>query len=148
MTFIIKSFDQLTNHELYYLLKLRYDVFVKEQQSLYDEFDNLDQKATHFLLFKGDQLIGYSRCYRKSSSVGTFGRVVIHPDFRSHGYGRQLIQKSITHLSQNPQLIKISISAQTYLQKLYQSLGFTPSSDPYDDAGVTHLDMELILKHI
>jgi ElaA protein len=59
--YIIKSFGELTNDELYGILKLRSDVFVVEQNSIYRDMDNKDQESYHLLCVADQQLAGYTR---------------------------------------------------------------------------------------
>ena len=48
----IKTFDTLTKMELYLLLQLRSEVFVVEQDCVYQDIDGKDQKALHVLGLK------------------------------------------------------------------------------------------------
>ena len=48
---ITKTFSELDTEELYQILRLRSEVFVVEQNCVYQDIDNKDQNAIH-LYFK------------------------------------------------------------------------------------------------
>ena len=60
----IKAFDELTIHELYQILRLRSEVFVVEQDCVYQDVDNKDQKALHVIGLKGDEVVAYTRIFK------------------------------------------------------------------------------------
>lgn len=138
----ILPFDSLSPRQLYQLLKLRFDIFVLEQTCFYDEFDEVDYDALHFFIEKDDSIVAYLRLYRKTETVVSFGRLVVHPDFRGKGLAEQLIQKSIDYAVENMAAEKMVISAQEPLQNYYGRFGFVTVSDAYDDEGILHVDME------
>lgn len=140
---VAKTFQELTTIELYDLLALRSEVFVVEQNCIYQDIDNKDQKAIHVLMTKDQQLIGYSRIfapnqYFKNASIG---RVLIHPDFRKHQLGNQLMLFSIQQIKQHFNTQTIEISAQCYLEKFYQNLGFKSIGNPYLGDDIPHVKM-------
>lgn len=143
MKIIIKKFKDLTLEQLYKILKLRFDVFVVEQNSIYDEYDNEDYRAIHFFIENKNEVIAYLRVYKKSKLIASLGRVVIHKDYRSKGLVRRIVQKAIDYVSSNLEVSKIKIGAQDYLKKFYESYGFKQESYVYDDGGVPHIDMIL-----
>jgi ElaA protein len=63
MTISIKTFDALTKKELYDLLRLRSEVFVVEQDCVYQDMDGLDTKAIHVMGYKQEQLVAYTRIF-------------------------------------------------------------------------------------
>ena len=50
MEIIIKKFDELTLNELYNILKLRSQVFVVEQNCIYQDLDDIDKNSYHFFI--------------------------------------------------------------------------------------------------
>jgi ElaA protein len=142
-------FDDLNVAALYSLLKLRSDVFVVEQECVYPDLDDkdIDQHAAHICLFDDEQehVLAYSRCLAPGVSfVGSsIGRVVVAPSHRGKGIAEALMNESIAYCRRNwPQHI-IQIGAQCYLQTFYEGLGFVAFSEPYDEDGIMHIDMEL-----
>ena len=67
MQIVIKTFQELTTTELYDLLQLRSEVFVVEQDCVYQDVDGKDNKALHILGYKNNVLIGYSRLLRRET---------------------------------------------------------------------------------
>ena len=63
ITIETKSFSELSTDELYKILRLRSEVFVVEQDCVYQDIDGKDDKAIHVLGFKENQLIAYARIF-------------------------------------------------------------------------------------
>ena len=141
----VKFFSELTNEQLYRILKLRYDIFVLEQKSIYDEYDGKDYDAVHIFLQEKKEVLAYLRIYKKSNKVASIGRVVVDQRFRKQGLGRKLMNEGINYIKSNWKTDRLEIGAQEYLKKFYESFGFKPTSQPYDDCGVSHIDMEMKL---
>jgi len=140
-----KAFQELSNQELYDMMKLRFDVFVLEQKCLYPEFDDIDAKATHLLIKVDEELAASARLYRKSPRLASFGRVVVDEVFRGKTFGRKLVKASVEYIRTNWEVNEILIGAQTQLNEFYSSFGFEDVGKEYDDAGIMHIDMSLKL---
>ena len=139
----VKSFEELSKLELYKILRLRAEVFIVEQDCVYQDVDDKDQKALHVLLKKSEDIIGYTRLfwpgdYFKEASIG---RVVISKEERHNNYGSQLMKASILAVSEKMKEKKIKISAQTYLKKFYNNLDFFESGKEYLEDGIPHVVM-------
>ena len=140
----IKPFEALTLTELYSVLELRSMVFVVEQNCVYQDIDYKDQKAIHLLGEVGGKLVAYARLfdagvYFENASIG---RVIVHPDARAQKLGHQLMQQAINHIKKLFGKEKITISAQLYLQKFYESHGFVPTSEVYLEDDIPHIEMK------
>lgn len=129
-------FDELPAPLLYDILRFRQAVFVVEQASPYEDLDGRDQSAEHLLARLDGTLAGYLRVIPDGDRI-RIGRVAVAPAHRRRGFARRMMQAAF---ARHPD-IEIAISAQTYLVPFYESLGFTPTSAEYDDAGVPHVDM-------
>ena len=139
----LKKFDALTAFELYAILRLRNEVFVVEQNCVFQDADDKDQGCYHLMGTKGDHLVAYTRLvppghiYKEAS----IGRVVTAPSMRMHGAGKLLMWQSIEKVHElfgnNP----IKIGAQLYLKKFYESFGFKQISDVYLEDGIEHIYM-------
>lgn len=140
---IIKQFDELNTQELYELLKLRFDVFVLEQQSFYPEIDDNDQKCIHVYKTHDNKIVAYLRILPKGVTFpqASIGRFVVHPDYRSHGFGKELFQLAVDYITQEMKENEIKIEGQTYLKKFYGSFGFQQSSEEFLDGGIAHIEM-------
>lgn len=135
----------LSLNQLYDIMKLRQKVFVVEQNCPYLDADDLDKDAWHLLFYGWDeQLVAYSRLIPKGIAYPEFasiGRVVVHPDFRKKSIGKQLVNKSIDEMELKYGNIEIKISAQSYLIRFYESLGFYKSGEEYLEDGIPHTPM-------
>lgn len=137
-----KDFDSLTTRELYRILQLRELVFQLEQESLYQDIDNLDFDAEHLLGYHASDLIAYLRIHVKEDNLW-MGRVVVDKMARKKGIGNQLVEMSIQHLRDKDPTAAIYTSAQAHQQDFYRRFGFETISEPYDDGGILHVRMEL-----
>ncbi|MEN8704007.1 MAG: GNAT family N-acetyltransferase [Polaribacter sp.] len=144
MNIQVKSFIELNTTELYNLLQLRSEVFVVEQDCVYQDIDFKDQKALHVLGYKNDVLIAYTRIFKtgdyfKNSSIG---RVVVKDSERKFNFGHKIMKASIAAIKNNFKEDKITISAQKYLKKFYESHGFYQVDDEYLEDGIPHIRMD------
>lgn len=142
---ITKRFNELTLSELYSILQLRSEVFVVEQDCVYQDIDNKDQKALHLFILKEDDVIAYTRLFNKGDyfTETSIGRVVVKEEYRKEGLGHLLIKESIKAIQTNYNTSKITISAQTYLKRFYESHGFTQVGKEYLEDGIPHIKMKL-----
>ena len=143
MNFTVKKFQELTTSELYEILQLRSEVFVVEQDCVYQDVDGKDQKALHVLGFKNDKIVAYTRLFNSGQYFDTpsIGRVVVKDIERKFGYGHDLIKTSIQAITDNYKETKITISAQTYLQKFYESHGCIKVGEEYLEDDIPHIKM-------
>ena len=143
LNFVVKTFQELSPLEIYEVLRLRSEVFVVEQNCVYQDIDNKDQKAFHVLGFKENQLIAYSRIFDAGDyfDVPSIGRIVVQEKERQFKYGHKLVYTSIQFILQNFQEKNILISAQTYLTKFYNSHGFVQKGKEYLEDGIPHIKM-------
>ena len=141
----LKKFKDLNVDELYELMVLRNEVFVVEQNCVYQDLDFKDQESLH-LFGKNEEgkLIAYTRLFDVNhyyEGYSAIGRVITHRDFRKYGYGIELMQKSIElcheHFGESP----IKIGAQKYLTKFYGLLGFKEIGEDYIEDGIPHCIM-------
>jgi len=142
-TYYIKTFNELTNIELYQILQLRSEVFVVEQNCVFQDIDNKDQESYHHLCLIDGILAGYTRLLPAGLSYNeiSIGRVVTAPAFRGIGLGKELMQKSIEACEKIFEETTIRIGAQRHLSKFYNSIGFIESGEPYDEDGILHIEM-------
>ena len=143
MDWCLKKFHELTLDELYAILQLRSKVFIVEQNCIYNDVDGKDQLAWNLLGKEDGDLIAYTRILPPGIvyTDPAIGRVVIAPSKRSSGLGRELMNLSIQHCEKLFGNTSITVSAQAYLKKFYESLGFIQTSDIYDEDGIDHIEM-------
>ena len=138
-------FDELTARKLYEFLKLRVDVFIVEQECPYPELDNLDQESIHMAYTENGRTLAYARLVPGGVKydLPSIGRVIVHPDARSRGLAKQLLEKSIDYILMEWKANEIQLQGQVYLKGFYESFGFVPISEEYDEDGIPHVDMKL-----
>lgn len=141
----IKSFQELSTIELYAILQLRSEVFVVEQDCVYQDLDGKDQKALHVIGFKEKEIVAYTRIFKSGDyfKEASIGRVVVNSVNRKEGYGLAIMEASIQAIQENFKETSIRISAQTYLLKFYTSLGFKEVGQEYLEDGIPHVNMLL-----
>jgi ElaA protein len=139
----IKPFEALTVHELYDLLKVRSEIFVVEQNCVYLDLDGKDKKALHLLGEYEGKIVAYSRLFDAGISFenASIGRVTVHADYRDRKWGHDLMREAIAGIKANFGKDKITIGAQLYLKKFYESHGFVQSSEMYLEDDIEHIEM-------
>ncbi|MED3853410.1 GNAT family N-acetyltransferase [Priestia megaterium] len=143
MTWCIKSFQELTNDELYEILQVRTAIFVVEQKCAYLEVDGKDKLAYHLFKKENEKIIAYLRVLPKGISYreASLGRIIVKQAQRGTGLGRELVARGIDFLENELHEKTIKIQAQSRLQTFYESFGFRPISDIYSDEGLPRVDM-------
>lgn len=139
-----KSFNELTTLQLYTILQLRNDVFVLEQACLYQDADGKDQASFHLCGWdENESLIAYCRILPPglSYSQPSIGRVLTAFNHRKTGAGKLLMQQAIEECLEQFKCDQIKISAQLYLQKFYQALGFKTVGPSYLEDNIPHIEM-------
>ncbi|WP_142827285.1 GNAT family N-acetyltransferase [Planococcus soli] len=139
------QFDELAARKLYEVLKLRVDVFVVEQNCPYPELGDLDQQSIHLVYSEDDEVLAYARLVPADVKyeLPSIGRVIVRKDARGRGLAKELLEKSIEYIFKEWNAPSIQLQGQVYLQEFYQSFGFEPVSDSYDEDGIPHVDMKL-----
>lgn len=143
MEIVIKSFQELTTEELYALLQLRSEVFVVEQDCVYQDVDGKDFKAVHIIGKKEDRVVAYTRVFKPGDYFDktAIGRVVVKASERQYGLGKVIMKASIDHVEQRMKEKTIVLSAQVYLIKFYNGLGFCEVGEEYLEDDIPHIKM-------
>lgn len=141
MEYVSKTFDQLSNVELYDILKARVDIFVVEQKCPYPEIDGADQGALHLFIRDSGRILAYARIVDDGSGKVRIGRVIT--TVRGEGYGRDIMEFALRWINENLDAEKVTLEAQTYAIVFYEKFGFKVVSDEFWDDGIMHVWMEL-----
>lgn len=141
--FKVRKFFELSLEELYQLLELRSEVFVVEQDCVYQDVDGKDQKAIHVLGYSNEKLVAYTRIFDAGDYFDTIslGRVVVSPSARAKGFGHHLIKETLKAIENSYKQGPITISAQTYLKHFYELYDFRQEGDEYLEDGIPHIKM-------
>ena len=140
---VVKTFYELNNQELYQILRLRSEVFVVEQNCVYQDLDNKDHISVHIFQKEKDEIVAYTRIFKSGDYYKnpSIGRVVVSKRKRGKELGKQIMIYSIDYIKKNLKGDKIELSAQKYLDKFYEDLGFYKTGEEYLEDGIPHQRM-------
>ena len=143
MEISVKRFEELNTQELYDILQLRSEVFVVEQDCVYQDIDGKDEKALHVIGLKDGKTVAYTRCFPPGYyfDEAAIGRGVVSEKLRKFGYGHDIMKASMEAIEKKFCTKKIKLSAQTYLIKFYESHGFITTGAGYLEDGIPHIAM-------
>lgn len=138
-----KNFDQLTPAELYEILRLRNEVFVVEQNCVYNECDGKDYKCLQLWCTLDGQIVGSCRIVPPGVSYDepSFGRIVSKPGFRDLKLGHRMMNFILQIIRNYYHTERVRISAQVYLKKFYETYGFRQVSEEYLEDLLPHMEM-------
>lgn len=141
--FSFYDFNQLSTLQLYDYLQLRSEVFVVEQNCVYQDLDNLDKIAFHVLVYQGEKLIACARIIPAGITYNeiSIGRVIVAGHERKKNIGIQLMNFCIDKITEQFGPQTIVLSAQAHLQEFYQKLGFEAQGEGYLEDGIPHIKM-------
>ena len=137
-------FDALHARTLYALLQLRTEVFVMEQDCVFQDMDGADAQCFHLLGEAADQtLVAYARLVPAGLKFAeaSIGRVVTLPAARGGGLGHVLMREAVQALHGLWGVQPIRIGAQARLQAFYRQHGFEPDGSIYIEDGIDHIEM-------
>ncbi len=146
LTIKVNTFQKLTTQELYDVLQLRSEVFVVEQDCVYQDIDGKDNKALHVIGYKNDKVVAYARIFKPGDYFedASIGRVVVKGTERQYQYGYDIMKASIEAIKNHFNVSTIKISAQTYLKRFYNNLEFFEVGEEYLEDDIPHITM---IKH-
>ena len=136
-----KSFQELTTDELYELLRVRSEVFVVEQNCVYQDMDGDDQKSIHLWLTVNGKVVALARVCPAGTHMKeiSIGRVITTE--RGKGYGKKIMLQAIEAATEHFGATLIDIEAQEYAKGFYESVGFRQSSETFMLDGIPHIKM-------
>ena len=143
MEVTFKTFSELTTKELYQILQLRSEVFVVEQNCVYQDIDGKDEKAIHIIGVVQNKIVAYTRCFKPDEyfKEASIGRVVVKKNERKLKRGNQIMIHSIKVIETLYQTKTIIISAQSHLKFFYNNFGFYSVGNEYLEDGIPHIEM-------
>jgi ElaA protein len=136
-------FDDLGVDHLYDALALRCRVFVLEQGPYLDP-DGVDRACWHLL---GRDEAGVLQAYLRVVDPGvkyaepSIGRVITSPERRGTGLGRVLMAEGLARSEAAYPGLGIRISAQSRLERFYESFGFRRIGADYLEDDIPHVEM-------
>ena len=139
MIWEVKEWAELSPNEVENIFSLRSEVFVVEQDCVYQDIDGKDQKAKHVLGKKNNEIIAYARIFKPGDyfNEASFGRAVVKKSERGKGVGDELVINCLENITEE----EIKISAQSYLKGFYGKHGFKAEGKEYLEDGIPHTAM-------
>jgi len=139
MIWEVKEWAELSPNEVENIFSLRSEVFVVEQDCVYQDIDGKDQKAKHVLGKKNNEIIAYARIFKPGDyfKEASFGRAVVKKTERGKGVGDELVKNCLENITEE----EIKISAQSYLKGFYGKHGFKAEGKEYLEDGIPHTAM-------
>ena len=143
MQILFKTFNELNLEELYQILQLRSEVFVVEQDCVYQDVDGKDSDALHVMGIKEGKVIAYTRCFDKGFyfEEASIGRVVVKQSERKNELVHLILKASVEAIKEHFKTDNIKLSAQQYLTDFYESHGFMQIGEGYLEDGIPHIAM-------
>ena len=143
ITWEVKKYQDLSLDELHDLVALRIEVFIIEQNCPYQDLDGKDKKALHVIGKIDNTITAYTRIFKPGDyfKEASIGRVVVSKNYRHLNYGHQLMISSIEAVETSFYTTEIKLSAQKYLEKFYNNLGFKTIGESYLEDGIPHIAM-------
>lgn len=146
MDLLVKHFNELTTTELYEILKTRAEIFVVEQDCVYQDLDDKDQDAIHIFCWNDyNRVAACLRVFWKDEKEGIaqIGRVVTLE--HGIGLGGELLHAGVELAINKFNAKKIYLEAQEYAKGYYAREGFDVVSEPFLEDGIPHVKMEKII---
>ena len=139
MIWEVKEWTELSPNEVENIFSLRSEVFVVEQDCVYQDIDGKDQKAKHVLGKKNNEIVAYARIFKPGEyfKEASFGRAVVKKTERGKGVGDELVKNCLENITEE----EIKISAQSYLKGFYGKHGFKAEGKEYLEDGIPHTAM-------
>lgn len=141
MEFFAKKFSELTNYELYEILKSRAEVFLLEQKIICQDMDDVDYDCLHCFLYDGKRVQACLRAFSSGEGEVTIGRVVSIE--HKKGLGRELMAKSLETIKKTFPCKKVVVHAQKQAEGYYAKMGFKTVSGEFMEEGIVHVMMEM-----
>ena len=145
MRLVAKYFEELTTSELYEILRARAEIFVVEQNCVYQDLDGVDYRSLHVYYEEDGRILAYLRAFEKEDMENTvqMGRVLSIE--HGIGLGGKILKDGLKIISEKMNPKSIYIEAQCYAVGYYEKVGFEVCSDEFLEDGIPHVQMKLLL---
>jgi len=127
---------------------VRQEVFIHEQGVPAElELDEYDPLAAHALAYLDGRCIGTGRMVNLGSGKAQIGRMAVLAQFRGAGTGTQILEQLIG-MAKSQGTQTITLHSQVIAIPFYEKLGFEVQGPIYDEAGIPHRNMILLLPNL
>jgi YbgC/YbaW family acyl-CoA thioester hydrolase len=126
--------------------QVRTAVFLEEQRIPVDmEWDELDAGAVHAVARNRLGLVvGTGRLLQHAPGVSRIGRMAVNRVLRGTNVGRDVLRALVLAAAQRGDH-EVLLHAQRTAQGFYARLGFEPRGEPFEEAGIVHIEMHRAL---
>lgn len=119
---------------------LRIEIFVEEQGFL-EEFDEIDDYASHIVMYLDKKPVATGRIFIKEDKAYKIGRVAVKKEHRGQGLGTKVMQK-LEEIAKDEKAEIIMLSSQYHAKKFYENCGYKVDGEPYLEDGAKHILMK------
>jgi predicted GNAT family N-acyltransferase len=122
--------------------RIRREVFILEQgipES--EEWDGEDGSSIHVLVTLNREPVGTGRLER----AGKIGRIAVMPGLRGRGFGTLILGRLLDE-ARRLGIREPHLHAQVQAVPFYGKLGFAREGGEFDEAGIPHVRMSLVLE--
>ena len=124
---------------------IRRRVFIEEQRVPEEiELDADDARAFHALATLDGDAIGCGRMLDHGDDEVKIGRMAVLQEYRGTGVGREIL-RFLTGRARIRGSRRAILHAQLSAEGFYLREGFTPVGGVFDEAGIKHRKMEMVL---
>ena len=143
MNLISKKFNELSNTEIYEILKARSEIFILEQNIHYQDIDDIDYKSLHCFFMENNKVIAYLRAFYQDDNkdIVKIGSVLTLK--HGNGLGKELMEQSLKSIKEKMPCKKICMDAQKHAIGFYEKFDFKVVSNDFLEEGIVHVVMEL-----
>lgn len=132
-----------TDSDLERAFHVRKEVFVEEQgvplEDEFDEFDTLDGRCEHVLVYHDEEAVGTGRL-RVVDRSGKLERICILKPYRQYGLGKRIIQ-TLEEIAAEKGIARVKLHGQTHAENFYKKLGYETASEMFMEDGIPHILM-------
>ena len=143
LSIYFRPYNELTKRELFDIYFLRQEVFIVEQNCVYQDIDQKDHHSYHLMAYDNEILVAYLRIVQPGISFDepSIGRVLTKMCYRRRGISKNIMKSAIQKVRDVYKHSNIRISAQEYLIPFYTSLNFVPVGEVYLEDEIPHIEM-------
>lgn len=132
-----------TDSDLERAFHVRKEVFVEEQgvplEDEFDEFDTLDGRCEHVLVYHDEEAVGTGRL-RVVDGSGKLERICILKPYRQYGLGKRII-RTLEEIAAEKGIARVKLHGQTHAENFYKKLGYETASEMFMEDGIPHILM-------
>lgn len=122
---------------------IRRAVFM-EEQGFENEFDSIDDRAFHCVIFSDNVPAAAGRLYTEDGRVYHIGRIAVMKNFRSLGLGKKVVEL-LEKYAKSLGAEEIQLSAQTRVKGFYEKMGYVSFGEEYNDEFCPHIGMKKMI---